>query len=240
MGKFNGKTCVYCGREKSSELGEHVVSKEFFLVRDRNKLPKVPACGQCNTQKSQHENYVLTVLPIASEHQDAPEYAVLNLFRRLNGNRALARSISLIRSSPWLDATGEKLEFRDAISVDFTHIQRLLEYIVRGLYAHHMGEILPQNYGVMVSAFTRAKEITARGKIRDGVVGSGGTSFSGNLGRGTFLYDATLRPSDKFVSFWRFSIFGGAEFNMGAGYIGPGISNIYAITIPIPGRNSIS
>lgn len=45
--KFNGKLCAYCAKRKA-ETDDHVFAREFFLLEDRNNLPKAPACGPCN------------------------------------------------------------------------------------------------------------------------------------------------------------------------------------------------
>jgi hypothetical protein len=40
--KYKGKVCVYCGKQ-SSTAGDHVFSREFFLVKHRDGLPRVGA-----------------------------------------------------------------------------------------------------------------------------------------------------------------------------------------------------
>lgn len=46
--KYRDKTCVYCGRDRASSTGDHVVAREFCLRVARENLPKVPACVSCN------------------------------------------------------------------------------------------------------------------------------------------------------------------------------------------------
>ena len=91
---FGTGICVYCGRSDAATIGEHIFGRKLFLVRHRNRLPKVAGCEACNTAKSQLENYVMAVTPLGANHSTAREYAELNLQRRLAGNRRLHKSLS--------------------------------------------------------------------------------------------------------------------------------------------------
>lgn len=59
--KYRDKTCVYCGKEKSSTTGDHVIAREFFPTDARQNLPQVPSCVACNNDKSFIEHYLLAV-----------------------------------------------------------------------------------------------------------------------------------------------------------------------------------
>jgi 5-methylcytosine-specific restriction endonuclease McrA len=52
--KFRDKLCVYC-RDKISITADHVFPREFFQISERDLLPKVPSCKECNNKKSQIE-----------------------------------------------------------------------------------------------------------------------------------------------------------------------------------------
>ena len=60
--KYKGKLCAYC-TNKAAEAGDHVFSREFFLVEDRDDLPQAPICDSCNNAKSKLEHYLTAVLP---------------------------------------------------------------------------------------------------------------------------------------------------------------------------------
>ena len=66
--KYKNKTCVYCMTTNSSEDGDHVVSREFFLPEKRAGLPKVPACKACNNAKATLEHYLTAVMPFGGRH----------------------------------------------------------------------------------------------------------------------------------------------------------------------------
>jgi hypothetical protein len=91
--KFKGKTCAYCRREGSSAVKEHVIAREFVLERYRDRLPTVPACEVCNTEKSALETYALAVLPFGSVLPRSEEYLRKNIERRLTRHPTLRREL---------------------------------------------------------------------------------------------------------------------------------------------------
>src|SRR3954454_11522216 len=99
--KFKGKPCAYCAKRKA-ETDDHVFAREFFLVEDRQNRPKVPACSQCNNEKSKLEHYLTAVLPFGGRH----EQAVANLQRgvpgRLAKNQKLHRVLQESVEAAWM------------------------------------------------------------------------------------------------------------------------------------------
>ena len=92
--KFKGKTCVYCAVPGASETGDHVFAREFFLPDQRAELPKVPACGPCNSAKSELEHYLTAVLPFASNHPHSSHLLRERVPERLANNRRLHRALA--------------------------------------------------------------------------------------------------------------------------------------------------
>ena len=68
---LTGQPCAYCRTGPSTAQGDHVFPRTFFLESKRGDLPKVPACKQCNDEKSRLEHYLATVLPFGGRHADA-------------------------------------------------------------------------------------------------------------------------------------------------------------------------
>jgi hypothetical protein len=68
--KFEGQTCIYCGKAES-ESKDHIVGRNCFLAERRDNLPQVPACKRCNNRKSGFENYLMIVLAFGAKHRDA-------------------------------------------------------------------------------------------------------------------------------------------------------------------------
>ena len=80
--------CVYCTTNLSTNNGDHIFAREFFLPNQRGNLPKIPACKPCNDGKSRLEHYLTSVLPFGGRRKDAR----LNLERvpdRLANNASL-------------------------------------------------------------------------------------------------------------------------------------------------------
>ncbi len=67
--RYRGKRCVYCGRDGAADTGDHVIARGFFLPSERDQLPQVPACNQCNNEKSRIEHHLLTVLPFGTRRR---------------------------------------------------------------------------------------------------------------------------------------------------------------------------
>jgi hypothetical protein len=101
---FRGALCAYCGTATATSE-DHVFAKKFFLERDRDSLPKAPACDGCNNRKSALEGYLTVALPFAGRHAQAVENLTTAVPKRLAGNRRVSRQIS----SPvrWLGEPGD-------------------------------------------------------------------------------------------------------------------------------------
>lgn len=99
--RFKGKTCAYCAVAGISDTGDHVLSREFVAVEHRGEIPKVPACGPCNTKKSALETYCTAVLPFGGRHAFASENLTANVPKRLARHPKLHRSLSVGQSRVW-------------------------------------------------------------------------------------------------------------------------------------------
>jgi hypothetical protein len=148
--KYVGQTCAYCTREGVSETPDHVVAREFFLVKDRGNLPIVPACVECNGHKSRLEHYALSILPLGSRHTDASSYSKQNIDRRLRRN---ARLTSPLRFGHWEDHKGLFLPVM-SLAIDQKKIRGLFSLIVRGLFMSHWREALDLRWQPNVAIIT--------------------------------------------------------------------------------------
>ena len=92
--RYKNQTCTYCVTPNSSEDGDHVVSREFFLPEHRANLPKVPACKECNNRKSRLEHYLTAVMPFGARHSDAGATLEKLVPRRLAKNAKLSRELA--------------------------------------------------------------------------------------------------------------------------------------------------
>lgn len=205
MGKgYKGVPCVYC-IEGVSEDGDHVISRQFFLPEKRANLPKVPACKACNNDKSKLEHYLTTVLPFGGGHADAGRILTNLVPPRLAKNNKLHAAI--------LDGLGHHIASTNGgqwvpgmtIPFDGQDMERLYEYIVRGLAWHHwkllLGPDVMVKAGYLVEAGRRAFE-------RLLTLGAADT-VSVNLGDGVFKYEAVQAKECPELTVWKMSFYGG-------------------------------
>jgi hypothetical protein len=99
-------------------------------------LPKVPACLECNGEKSRLEHHLTSVLPFGGIHADAHQ-ALNAAGHRLTRNAPLHRELAQ-------GAGDGTLPFRPEILTDF------IALAVRGLLFYHLDARLGPEHGVKV------------------------------------------------------------------------------------------
>lgn len=202
--RFKGKTCVYCCTSLA-ESGDHVFAREFFLREHRAGLPKVPACLQCNRDKSELEHYLTAVLPFGGRHRDARLTLEGMVPDRLAKNARLYRLLQQGRDGIWVpDAAGLQVPTM-TIPFDGEKLERLFGLIARGLTWHHWQTLLGSDCTVQVLSLTKAGErffepyLRMRANVRvDETLAGGAVSYEGAQG--------TDNPQ---VTAWRISLYGG-------------------------------
>ena len=148
--KFKGKICVYCG-DAISVTSDHVFAREFFLENQRANLPKVPACEKCNNSKSFLEHYLTSILPFGGLHMQAQETLKTMVPKRLAVNKKLHR---ILRDGM------TRLEYNGAsrgslLPLDGEAVNRLFEFIAKGLSWFHWGSIIEKTSIVSSMALTK-------------------------------------------------------------------------------------
>ena len=152
--KYIGKTCIYCGIEKSA-AGDHVIAREFFPEDLRHGIPKVPACVKCNTRKSTLEQYLMTVLPFASNHPVAQRVVERKASARLAGNKKLHKELAEKSETIWVQSESglilptKSLPFKPEAAVDYFGM------VAQGLLHHHTGAVLDGDYSTTAFALTK-------------------------------------------------------------------------------------
>jgi hypothetical protein len=204
--KFKGKTCVYCGKPKSSTEADHVFAKEFFLPSRRNNLPKVPTCRQCNKEKSILEHYLTAVLPFGGTHKDARNNLETIVPPRLSKNRQLFRQLLHKKEDVWVKE-GSFLLPSLKLPFDSSKIGELFCFIVRGLLWHHLDVLLPPSHSVRAGSLTKVGE-----KLFENLFnGRASQRLKVDLGESTFRYEAAQGIDSSHLSIWKFSVYGGLK-----------------------------
>jgi hypothetical protein len=222
--KYKNKPCVYC-RKQPSEDGDHVVCREFFPLNRRANLPKVPACKGCNNDKSLLEHYLTAVLPFGARHQDA--HAVIEMTpARLARNRALHERLALGLRHILRATNGGPWEMGLTVPLDSQAVEKLFEFVVKGLAWHHWRLELDDSH------FVRASFLTAAGgqRFEPFFRGNARTRVNENLAAGGFSYEGVQAQDNAALTLWRMSLYG---LEVGGGQPpGERANLVYGITAP--------
>jgi hypothetical protein len=205
--KFKGKTCVYCGIPKSSQTGDHIFAREFFLPDRRKNLPQVPACEKCNNEKSGLEHYLTAILPFGGRHADAFTNLEKMTPPRLEKNKKLLHQISGKREYIWAEENGI---FRLSMKIPFDSckLDKLFCLIVKGLIWHHWKVLLTSNIFVRAGSIMKAAEQLFQNFFN----GISSQRVNNDLGKGTIRYEGIQSVECPYLSLWKFSFYGGLKF----------------------------
>ena len=227
MGKqFKGKTCVYCGRPSVSEDGDHVLCRQFVLPKRRDHLPKVPACSQCNNEKSKLEHYLTSVMPFGGRHADAQEVLSSMVPPRLEKNRRLRDSLTLFRSAIYTSHNNGPWVRQMSLPFDGDRLLRLAEMMVKGLAFYHWEFTFDQTDVIRSTLLTRH----GRRFVDPFFNAKGGRRIAESIADGALAYEAVEVRDVPRASLWRLSLYGA---NMsGGGRFDLPESTIYVFTSP--------
>jgi hypothetical protein len=203
--KFKGECCAYCAK-RDAITRDHVFSREFFLLSERDDLPQVPACVECNNDKSKLEHYLTAVLPFGGRHSAAAQNLASMVPKRLSKNAKLHRELASGQQRAEISTTrGQSVEVM-TVPIDGERVEQLFAMIAKGLVWHHWKVYLGNDCVVRAQTVTRFgeqyfDELIFRRNARDRVQVS--------LGQGAFEYEGVLATDNSDLTAWRFSIYGG-------------------------------
>lgn len=206
--KYKNKTCVYCAKEQASSTGDHIFAREFFLENRRGNLPRVPACDVCNNNKSELEYYLTSVLPFGGKHSDSIDNLSSMVPKRLRKNKSLHDKLRSGMSRGWFETESGVLVKSTSIPIDFTKIEMLISYIVRGLCWEHMRVQLLKEDILKVMAVTKSGDDFFRNKLFNLNVSY---RVEKNLGNGTVTYEGIQGTDDPKRTVWRIKFYGGIQ-----------------------------
>ena len=158
-----GQTCFLC--DERAITGEHVPPKGFFptSLRMNLNLLRIPACFKHNNNSKLDDEYARTALAIGS-----PESTTgLQLFEErvisaaLQGREGLLAAINRQMKPVFYRHTSGILEPRFSYELDKQRVQVVMDKIARGLFWHHTGSRVPNNYCVSPYVRNRSWNDTA-------------------------------------------------------------------------------
>ena len=199
--KYKGKTCVYCS-EKLSDTGDHIFAREFFLVNERAKPLKVPACNACNNRKSRLEHYLTSVLPFGGKHSQAKENLGTMVPKRLKQNMKLHNELR-----DGLNRNNEK--GRMSIPLEGSALNELFRYIAKGLTWLHWDTIIERDTFVLATALTIAGERLLYEKF----ISISSKYIENSVGKDSFLYLGAQAIDNDQITAWLFKIYAGIEMS---------------------------
>ncbi|PKH86995.1 HNH endonuclease [Colwellia sp. Bg11-28] len=202
--KFRNKICVYC-RKNNSTTADHVFPRKLFQTHERDNLPKVPSCTECNNAKSKLEHYITATLPFGATHDNAKTALSVDVSKRLSKNQKLHRELENSYSRKQIPDSQLGTRSALTISLDFKKLDELCAYIAIGLMWHHWEKLLPLNCS--------HKAFTPSGyglEIIDGLFNTASQNRVNKiLGDNTVRYKGMLSDIDKGMSVWAIQLLGG-------------------------------
>ena len=222
---YKGGLCAYCC-EAEATTADHVIARGFFPAEKRGNLPKVGACRKCNNDKSTLEHALTAVMPFGAQHSGAAA-ALAGVEPKLAKNQRLHRWLAegvryILRSvngSPWRQEMTVPIEGRD--------LERLAEFIVKGLARHHWNLHVGHGHFVRASFLNEEGRMRFdpffRGKVRDRVYA--------DLGDGAFTYEGIQSDENPEITLWQMSLYR-AEVEGDPKALGQRASIIYGVTVP--------
>ncbi len=196
--------CVYC-RSNKSTTADHIFPRELFQVEQRDLLPKVPSCEECNNEKSKLEHYLTAVLPFGATHSNAKKALSIDAAKRLDRNRKLHKKLK--DGFGYMRVPSEKggFEERQAVNLDYEILHDLVGFIGRGLMWHHWGKYLPLNFSFTV--FTPSP--SGMEIVSDLLQMSSNLRVDVQLGDDTVRYKGVMSEIDEGLSIWAIQLLGG-------------------------------
>jgi len=220
--KYKAKDCVYCGAMGASQTADHVFAKGFFVRDDREHLPKVPSCEKCNNAKAQLEAYFTALLPFGGAHPDATRMLEEDVPRRLEAYAKLRKTLA-DESKFELITLKSGLSKVMTLPLDHKKLEELFRFVVKGLHFHHWQQIVAQDCVVRASALSKIGQ-----SHFDQLLSMNGRRVSGCVGRNVFVYEGLQSVEHPWLSFWRFSAYGGLQVAGDPDFPAEATNNFYA------------
>lgn len=185
-----------------------MIGRGFFIPQDRDNLPLVPSCDDCNSKKSALEKKLMTLLPFGGRHQAGHKNLRDMVPDRLKNNQRLHRQLRQGQGRTWATDDSGLVVPMMTLPVDAERLLKLYEWIARGLLWFYWQVRLTDEHDVTVMALGEAGD-----EYFDGLFGQRAAArVSEDLKNGTFQYEGAQASDDPSVTIWRFAMYGGIRF----------------------------
>jgi hypothetical protein len=226
MGKgYKDVPCVYCAL-RVAVTADHVIARGFFPKDNRSGLPKVPACYECNNDKSKLEHSLTAIMPFGARHAGAGA-AIAMTEPKLANNRKFHSNLAAGMIYSMRSVNGGARLPEMTIPVDHRDIERLCEFIVKGLVRHHWKVALGPDQFVRASFLSEA----VRQRFDLFFEGAARAKVQHDYGNGVFAYEGMQSQECPELTLWKMSIYG-AEVGGDQRQPGERSSVVYGISVP--------
>ena len=161
MNKYDGQLCAICGL-KAATTSDHLPPKSIFPKPRPSNLITVPSCADCNNSASElDENFRLYLALHVGDLEDKLTAAYFyEALRTYKHNKKLQREIlGIVELVDLKTPSGINLGLGMKVLWNSKSHDAVIERIVRGLYFHHFGEVLPSIANVSPKWFNQPDEV---------------------------------------------------------------------------------
>ena len=186
-------TCTYCGKLKTLTR-DHIIPKCLFPAPLPAVMVTVPACHDCNNEKSKHDDYLRDMLVVDSntgENEIAQEMSLGKVRRSASRNlSAVIRAAKTQgRFQPVHSKGGIYLGHAFTFPLEVDRVNHIFSQIVRGLYFRLTKRYLPQDCSFVVRRIT-AREFNEFWPELEGIGYNGPYRLGDDIFSCLFIYAA--------------------------------------------------
>jgi hypothetical protein len=144
------KVCIYCGQLKEVTK-DHVIPKCLFTQPYPLNLVTVPACDNCNREKSLNDDYLRDYLVTDNYVSQSPTAQEIFIQKTLSsqrqGSSVIAREVvSKARFEPLYTKGGIYIGDFPSLQIDGKRIETIFKTFVKGLYYDSQKKLFPDGY----------------------------------------------------------------------------------------------
>jgi len=201
MTRTHRNICAICGINTATTL-DHLPPKSIFPRPRPNNLITVPSCKECNQNASILDEAfrLYLALHVVRQGDEATKKYFQEALKTFEHNGRLQREI--INNSQPIDCTTESgiyLGQGMKVTWNSTAHDAVIERIVRGLYYHHFGEVLPPQAKVFPKWFSEPNEefLQTMNDLTKNIIGNN-----------QFVYFYGRSENDPTKSVWYFEFYG--------------------------------
>jgi hypothetical protein len=212
------KECAYCG-SVVAVTKDHIPPKGIFSPPRPNNLISVPACFKCHgAETAKDDEYFRLSLQVRMEVSEHPDAIKLRpaLLRSLQMPEKVGMLKSFLRSIVPCELTtpsGVFIKNHFAHQADTGRLNKVVSRIVRGLFYHHKGHIVPRGYDVLTCSKEHFDKSEALKRLwTETVIAPLLAQPCVTIGNGVFSYRFGFDSKDPDATYWILTFYENSSF----------------------------